>query len=878
MKKHMSKKALAALVLSSLYLAAPTAGFAECGVIKGATPIFEGAATAPEDITIYNDKIALSFAIGSNNYWNMTRGSILDIGVRGAGGNAFGHDMTNDSEFLMDLWTATGSYKGENLLTDVKSSYILSDAKDSVTVVNKTRFWVADADKNGVDDSQQFGQMQLPLNVTTTYTLKDGDSFVTLNTKIENPATNKVTYADMYSGYSVSTLAASMYGPFGFYPDVKTTGINIGMNENVQEPLGEFVTTYSKNYAVSVSLDKADSYKGSSGYKDVYKHQDLQPGKTYNYDGELVVSGSSETASVINRYLTRHNVQDAAVIKGRVTDVKGNPVPGAYVIVKKQGVYQQTAKAAGYTAGFEAGKVVGNMQPLAWVTTDAEGNYSFRLPKTGWQDGSANILGNGDYIYRLQVEAAGYTSLETGDINLTGDTTRDLTIQQGAHIQFNAKDADGNKVPFKVVIGGLTSEMKTLGGSVFFSDALADDPYGLDFNMSQAKGITFTATYGAGFTSKPVVLNSDITAKGKKNTFKINQMVNPKAEGWYAMDNHNHSDFGDGSTSIRDLYSIQIAEGLDMNVVADHDTRLHNQEMADFAKKDGRIFLSNIEISPGWGHWGALNVPYGPTEELKSAFLNPSVVTPKQIIDKVHELGALSIVHHPYSDYGFLNNQASVKGGNEPGWDGFDLLELQNTMNLSEMVKLTEADWQKIDRQHLKQTMPEAVTNMDARTLVSAMAFWNEGMKKYLSGGSDAHDAHSTTLYSGIVREYAHMDKYALEDYLNALISGHAYVTTGPVFLPKADSMFGSSKIADAGDELTFNMDVQAVNGMDKVYMYRNGVCIAERDLKGSDKRTPLTFTTKAAAGDNVWYSFTAVDSKGNWAATNPIWQVSKAK
>lgn len=44
----------------------------------------------------------------------------------------------------------------------------------------------------------------------------------------------------------------------------------------------------------------------------------------------------------------------------------------------------------------------------------------------------------------------------------------------------------------------MTSEMKTLGGAVYFSDSQAKDRYGLNFNMSQAEDITFTATYGGG--------------------------------------------------------------------------------------------------------------------------------------------------------------------------------------------------------------------------------------------------------------------------------------------------------------------------------------------------------------------------------------------
>ena len=42
-------------------------------------------------------------------------------------------------------------------------------------------------------------------------------------------------------------------------------------------------------------------------------------------------------------------------------------------------------------------------------------------------------------------------------------------------------------------------------------------------------------------------------------------------------------------------------------------------------------------------------------------------------------------LNHPYSDYGFLRNQESVAGGTESGWDGFDLLEIQSTLDLTGM-------------------------------------------------------------------------------------------------------------------------------------------------------------------------------------------------
>ena len=173
----MNKKFSLALATGALCVCAMTVPAMAADYIKGETPIFEGAAVGANDVTIYNDKIAVSFAVDTPNYWNMTGGSIMDIGIMGAGGNEYGYDMTNDVEFLVDLWTATGSYNGENLLTDVDCDVKLNDAKDTVTVTMKTRYWVADADKNGTNDDKQFGALQKPLNVTTTYTLKDGNNY-----------------------------------------------------------------------------------------------------------------------------------------------------------------------------------------------------------------------------------------------------------------------------------------------------------------------------------------------------------------------------------------------------------------------------------------------------------------------------------------------------------------------------------------------------------------------------------------------------------------------------------------------------------------------------------------------------------------------------
>ena len=108
---------------------------------------------------------------------------------------------------------------------------------------------------------------------------------------------------------------------------------------------------------------------------------------------------------------------------------------------------------------------------------------------------------------------------------------------------------------------------------------------------------------------------------------------------------------------------------------------------------------------------------------MKLSPINPSVATPQDIIAMGHGFDNTIVnLNHPYSDYGFLRNQESVNGGTKEGWDGFDLLEIQSTLDLTGMEKLSAADWKNIDRQHLNKTIPEVYANQDMRTLISAMA------------------------------------------------------------------------------------------------------------------------------------------------------------
>lgn len=883
MKKKLIAGILSLIMAVTPFVSLPAISYADsgtCGVKQGATDIFEGMATDDKDITIWNDKMAVSFAVGSNNYWNMTKGSILDICAIDSSGK-WGPDLVNDVELLMDLWTATGEYKGTDLRNDVKVTSSLSSDKKTVTVTSEYRYWVADPDKDGVNDDA------LPLDIKQVYTLKAGDSHLSMETTVTNP-NETIDYGNetlnssaagksstgMFSGYSISTNAANMFGPYGYYPDTKATGIAIGNNKNVKEYFGKFVTTYKDDYAVSLIMDGSDSYKGSSGYKDLYINQVIKAKQSYSFKGEVLVETANSTASVLDRIYARDGIEagDTAMVSGTVKDENGKPVEGVNVIVKKDGKYMCTTKS-GSVNGAEIDKPKTIEQPMVWAITDKNGKYSFKLPKT-----TNSFDGEGTYKYKLKLEAAGYTSQTTNEFTLDGDKTENFTIKTGAPVKLSAKDQNGKAIPFRVEISGVTYENKCAGISTYFSNS-ADKETNIVFNLTQAEDVTFTASYGKNFESKAVPYKTDVTAKGVEYEFKIHEIVDPKESGWVSMDNHQHSDYGDGATTPKDLFNAQIAAKLHYNLVSDHDTRINNIPMKKFSDQIGRPYISNMEVSPGWGHWGVLNVDF--SEKETGNIVNASTATPPEIIKAGHAANALVIVHHPYSDYGFLHNQDSVAGGHADGWKDFDLLELQSTISsdgktLEVLEELTAENYKNINLDKLSSTIASAgVSQMDAKALVSAFAFWNAGEKKYLSAGSDQHQATNTALYPGIIRQYAKVGKDSKEAtkadskaYLAALKDGRSYVTMGPLFFTYDGESFGDT--ISTGKK-ALKIDAQAVNGLEKVVLYRNGVKVETKDLKGSTDKQTLEFMIDST-NDTKWYSYVAIDSTGNYAVSNPIW------
>ncbi|TWI73030.1 hypothetical protein LZ24_01441 [Desulfobotulus alkaliphilus] len=775
-------------------------------IVKGPSPIEGDVLNHPDDITIYNEHLALTIAVGSPNFWGMTNGSISNLAVM-EGPGQFGVNIVNDVEFLVNSWTASGG----SLKADAK---ILQNTPERA-VVQTTSTWLGDGKANALD-------------VVTTYTLEKNSPVVKMHTRVSNPGPD--TYTDMKSGYSMSGLAAYMFGPFGYHtPDVRARNIHVG--KNVDEPFGDFVVSYTKDYAITLQMDDTEIYRGTTGYKDLHHNYDLAPGQFREFTGELQVIPQGHTTPFMVRMIEKKGLPSAEV-SGTVRSDDGRLYPNPVLVVERTGRFKGSFDGS---QNLPTDELHEEMQTFIWHVGEADGSFAFTLPE-----------GN----YNIYAIAAGYTASKPMAVtvkagrNLSLHFVDDYTIVQGGEVIMHVTDrATGNPVDARIAVDGPVPAVKYLGARTYFTDLESIGRVTMPLAVGD---FTFKVMSGADFISLPEEVKASVgSGETLQRSAAIETHIYPNLENWYSVDLHHHTDIGDGNTSPEDLVKSQLAARLDLTFVSDHDSVDNHLPVKKFS--DARMvgMIPSLEVSPGWGHLNILPMP------LNGKIIEPSLNV-GEIIAQAHAKNALVIVAHPYTDYGYFNNREIAPGGYDPN---FDLIELQPTIDLSR------------------------ANNPDTRTLAKTMELWTDhlaGKNKayYLTGGSDTHDVASPTLYSGMIRTYAKVDgDLTPASFIEAVAKGNSYASMGPLFFP-SNMDFGGKLSVKAGNSLKLTLDAFAVNGLQSIEIYTAGSEIGSpvetKTFNGSVKRESLTFTVKPAAA--TWYNFIARDMKGRIAVSNPVW------
>ncbi len=108
------------------------------------------------------------------------------------------------------------------------------------------------------------------------------------------------------------------------------------------------------------------------------------------------------------------------------------------------------------------------------------------------------------------------------------------------------------------------------------------------------------------------------------------------------MDSHIHSEYSpDSSSKIDDIIKIAKRENIDVIAISDHNTVDGTGEVLQKTRDTDILAIPSIEISSTQGHI----LGFGCEENI------PQGLSPQDTIDRIHDLGGLAIIPHPYCFY-----------------------------------------------------------------------------------------------------------------------------------------------------------------------------------------------------------------------------------
>lgn len=618
------------------------------------------------------------------------------------------------------------------------------------------------------------------VRMETTYSLKAGEDSVHIVVRMTNEGAKPVT--NILSGLVLWSRGGYFFGVPGMARTV--TGSASGA-------LSDRIVGYDKNWLIALHEPVFDRF--AYGQRDLYLRHTLRPGQSRSFEGWLQMIDRGDMAPVVKAEIVRRALA-AGTVSGTVTDTTGRGVAAPVVMVEKAGV------------------------PFAWAAGRG-GRYAIDLPA-------------GDYM--LYATAAGYSDSARVPLTLArnGTVRRDFAgLKSPGRLEIAVTDAaTGAALDARIDIeAGQKPVVEYLGEHTFFTGL---EPKGRAEITLAPGAYVLSVGSGAGFLSNsrhvPVIIAS---GKAEALGVAVERLFHPERMGWYSADMHHHADQEDGVTPPAYVARSQLAAGLDVLFLSDHDTTVNDGIMQAIAAVRGVPFIPSVELSPSWGHFNAY--PVRPGAPLT---LDMSTASVQEVFREAHRMGAALIqVNHPY-DPGEGYFGSLERGVAKGSFDGdFDFLEINGSQ-----------------------------PDKDGKTLASAWRFWNAGKGYYLTAGSDTHDVWND--HSGDARVYVHVQgPLTAAAFLASLKAGHAFVTHGPLIFP--DHLFGS-RVAPG---TTLGFTLAAAAGLERATVIVDGKPRKTVDYHGEET---ARLTVHANGG---WDALIVEDKSKNTAYTNPIWTQLRA-
>ena len=624
------------------------------------------------------------------------------------------------------------------------------------------------------------------VRIVTDWRLDAGRSTLAIVTQMHNETGESV--GGILSGHVLWPDGGFLFGPPGLH----------GRSEGpASDTLAPWSAAYGDDWLLALHAPYADRMRDDG--RDRQLAHDLLPDGSRRFDAWLQVEDSGSLAPLVAAEIGYADLPSGR-IHGRVTSRGGAAVRAPAVI----------AEAA------QGDRFV----PYAW-TLGQDGNYAFELPAGR---------------YRVYATARGHATSEPFELALGAGAQieRDFSdLQPPGELWVHVLDGTGSRpLDARITVEqGSAPLIRTHGQQTFFTEL---DPAG-QVRLDLAPGhYRFRVEAATGFTSRVAWLEATV-ASGEQDVVstRIEVLANPAAEGWYGGDMHHHSDVLDGFSEPAYVMRSQLAAGLDVTLLSDHDSVVNNPVMGQLAARRGVPFIAGTELSPSWAHFNAY--PLLPGEAIA---IDPADATVQEIFGEARRLGADVVqLNHPWLAYGYFH---TADAGEVPGGysDAFDLVEI------------TAADLQ-----------------ANSPTISRTWELWNQGQRAYFSAGSDAHDVWQEL--SGSARMYVKVaGRLSTERFVAALKRGHAYATTGPLVIPEI--LFGEEVRHALGTPLGLAYRFRSVNGLVAVRLIERGRSIEERHFETPQEQLDLRFETWPEV--NTWYGIVAEDAAGKFLVTNPVW------
>jgi hypothetical protein len=620
------------------------------------------------------------------------------------------------------------------------------------------------------------------VTIVTVYTLRANADHIEIVTTMRNGG--EVPLTGLLSGLTLWPNSGFLFS---------VPGMQGVAEARVDQPLADRVVAYDQDWAIALHAPYVDHV--GDGSMDMYLKHDLGVGQSREFSGWLQVLPSGDLAPVVAAEIEQRHLASGDV-HGMVRGVDGAPIDQPVVMVERNG------------------------KTYAWVLGHA-GRYDVRLPAGK---------------YTLYATARNHSESRRSAVEVTADsihTQNFAGLRPPGRVAFTVTAA-GSHAPLDariVIAEGQKPVVEFLGRRTFFT---ALETQGrVELPIAPGKYV-FAVSSGGGFLGSGRRI--DVMVAPHATTMvpvALERTFAPAARGWYSADLHHHADQAEGVTPAAYLAASELAAGLDVLFVSDHDSIANHAILQAIADRRHMAFIPSVEFSPSWGHFNAYPLVAG-----RNFDIDTSVATVDEIFHAARRMGAPVIqANHPFIPYGYLH---SVAAGTAPGGfnPAFELLEINDSA-------------------------PED----DDKVLHALWRFWNAGDRYYLSAGTDTHDVWNSE--SGKVRAFVHVDgKLTAASFADNLRAGHGYVSRGPLLYP--GTPFGEELKVKPGESFALNFDLESVAGLKSVELIGAGAVLEARSFGSGVHESHVEFDIGSPAAR--WYSLVVTDDAGAKAYSDPIW------